>query len=340
MKISELALLVNAKVEGDDSIDIFAVAGIRDASAGEISFIHNKKYAADAAETGASAVIVPHDWDRPCNGTLLRVDDADVAFTKVAMALMPAQPEYKAGVHATAVIGEGVELGEGVHIGPNVVLEAGVKIGARTIVMGNNYIALNSKIGEDCKIYPTVTARENSVIGNRVIIHNGTVVGSDGFGYTVDAAGVRTKIPQIGNVVIGDDVEIGANVTIDRARFGKTVIGKGVKIDNLVQIAHNVVIEEHAVVVSQVGISGSSVIGKHAILAGQVGIAGHLKVGAGSVIGAQSGVSKDVPPKSFMLGSPAWPMSKSSRIFAVMSKLPEMKQRLAELEKKVKELTK
>ena len=158
MKISEIALMINAKVEGDDSAEILAVAGIRDASAGEITFIHNKKYAADAVETGASAVIVPHDWDRPCNGTLLRVDDADVAFTQVAMALMPAQPQYEAGIHSTAVIGEGVELGEGVHIGPNVVLEAGVKIGDRTIIMGNNYIALNSKIGADCKLYPTVTA--------------------------------------------------------------------------------------------------------------------------------------------------------------------------------------
>lgn len=338
MKISEIASMVGALVEGDDSLEISAVAGIRDASAGDISFIHNKKYAADAAETQASAVIVPKEWDRPCNGTLLRVDDADVAFTKVAIALMPPQPEYKPGVDATAVIGDNVTLGEGVYIGPNVIIEAGAVIGDRSVIMGNCYICLNVKIGADCKLYPGVSTRENIVIGDRVIIHNGSVIGSDGFGYTVDEAGVRTKIPQIGIVVIGDDVEIGANVAIDRARFGKTVIGKGVKIDNLVQIAHNVVIEDHAVVVAQVGISGSSVIGRNSILAGQVGIAGHLKVGAGSVIGAQSGVSKDVPPKSFMLGSPAWPMSKSSRIFAVMSKLPELKQRLLDLEKKVKAL--
>jgi UDP-3-O-[3-hydroxymyristoyl] glucosamine N-acyltransferase len=338
MNISEIASMIGAVVEGDSSIEIYAVAGIRDASAGDISFIHNKKYAADAAETQASAVIVPHEWDRPCNGTLLRVDDADVAFTKVAIALMPPQPQYEPGVHPSAVVGKNVTLADGVYIGPNVIIEDGVSIGARSVIMGNVYLALNSKVGEDCKLYPNVSARENTVIGDRVIIHNGTVVGSDGFGYTVDGAGVRTKIPQIGTVVIGDDVEIGANVAIDRARFGKTVIGKGVKIDNLVQIAHNVVIEDHAVIVAQAGISGSSVIGKHAILAGQVGIAGHLKIGAGSVIGAQSGVSKDVPPKSFMLGSPAWPMSKSSRIFAVMSKLPELKQRLIELEKAVKSL--
>lgn len=336
MKISEIASMIDAVVEGDDSLEISAVAGIRDASAGDISFIHNKKYAADAADTQASAVIVPKDWDRPCSATLLRVDDADVAFTKVAIALMPPQPQYEPGVDPTAVVGNKVSFGEDVYVGPNVIIEDGAKIGARSVIMGNCYIGLNTQIGADCKLYPSVCTRENIVIGDRVIIHNGTVVGSDGFGYTVDEEGVRTKIPQIGIVVIGDDVEIGANVAIDRARFGKTVIGKGVKIDNLVQIAHNVVIEDHAVIVAQVGISGSSVIGKHSILAGQVGVAGHLKIGPGSVIGAQSGVSKDVPPKSFMLGSPAWPMSKMSRIYAVMSKLPEMKQRLLDLEKKVK----
>ncbi|MFC1468192.1 UDP-3-O-(3-hydroxymyristoyl)glucosamine N-acyltransferase [Verrucomicrobiota bacterium] len=338
MKISEIASMVGAVVEGDDSVEISAVAGIRDAAAGDISFIHNKKYAADAAETKASAVIVPKDWDRPCNGTLLRVDDADVAFTQVAIALMPPQPEYEPGVDPTAVIGEKVTLGNDVYIGPNVIIEDGAKIGARSIIMGNCYIGLNVKVGEDCQLYPNVSTRENIVIGDRVIIHNGSVIGSDGFGYTVDEQGVRTKIPQIGIVQVGDDVEIGANVAIDRARFGKTVIGKGVKIDNLVQIAHNVVIEDHAVVVAQVGISGSSVIGKHAILAGQVGIAGHLKVGEGAVIGAQSGISKDVPPKSFMFGSPAWPMNKTSRIYAVLGKLPELKKRLLDLEKKVKGL--
>jgi UDP-3-O-[3-hydroxymyristoyl] glucosamine N-acyltransferase len=336
MKISAIAEMISAVVDGDDSIEIVAVAGIRDACEGDITFVHNKKYAADAAETKASAVIVPTDWDRPCNGVLLRVENPDVAFTQIAIALMPQQPEYKPGVAATAVIGDKVELAESVYIGPNVVLEDGVKVGARSVIMGNCYIGLNTVIGEDCKLYPSVSTRENGVIGDRVIIHNGSVIGSDGFGYTVDEAGVRTKIPQIGNVVIGNDVEIGANVAIDRARFGKTVIGNGVKIDNLVQIAHNVVIEDHAVIVAQVGISGSSIIGKHCILAGQAGIAGHLKVGAGSVIGAQSGVSKDVPEKSFLLGSPAWAMSKTARIYGVMSKLPELKQRVIELEKKLK----
>lgn len=338
MNIREIASMIGAVAEGDDTLEISAVAGIRDAAAGDISFIHNKKYAADAAETRASAVIVPTEWDRPCNGTVLRVENPDAAFTQIAIALMPAQPTYEPGIAPTAVIGQDVSLGEGVHIGPNVIIEAGAKIGARSVIMGNCYIGMNAQLGENCKFYPNVSTRENVVIGDRVIIHNGTVIGSDGFGYTVDELGVRSKIPQIGIVVIGDDVEIGANVAIDRARFGKTVIGKGVKIDNLVQIAHNVVIEEHAVVVAQVGISGSSVVGKHSILAGQVGVAGHLKIGDGSVIGAQSGVTKDVEAKSFMLGSPASPMSKMSRIYAVMHKLPELKQRLLALEKRVKGL--
>jgi UDP-3-O-[3-hydroxymyristoyl] glucosamine N-acyltransferase len=185
-----------------------------------------------------------------------------------------------------------------------------------------------------------VSLREYVTVGDRVIVHNGTVLGSDGFGYSVDENGVRTKIAQIGTVEIGNDVEIGANVTIDRARFGVTRIGNGVKIDNLVQIAHNVQIGNHAVIVAQVGISGSSEVGPKAILAGQVGVAGHLKIGAGAIVGAQSGVTKDVPPGGFFLGSPAQPMEKAGRMIAALSRLPGLKTRLTELEVRLRKLEK
>jgi UDP-3-O-[3-hydroxymyristoyl] glucosamine N-acyltransferase len=229
-------------------------------------------------------------------------------------------------------------LGRDVSVGPHCVLESGVKVGDRSILYAGCYLGHGVTIGSDTKLYPHVTVREYCQIGSRNIIHSGTVVGSDGFGYTVDEKGVRTKIPQIGIVVIGDDVEIGANVTVDRARFGKTCIGNGVKIDNLVQIAHNVVIGEHAVIVAQVGIAGSAEIGAHSVLAGQAGVAGHVTVGEWVVVGGQAAVTKDVPPKMFVSGYPAMPHEKATRIHAHVMRLPQLKERVIELEKRLQAL--
>jgi UDP-3-O-[3-hydroxymyristoyl] glucosamine N-acyltransferase len=201
------------------------------------------------------------------------------------------------------------------------------------------YLGHNVSLGADTKLYPQVSLRERVQVGQRCIIHNGTVLGSDGFGYGVDAQGARVKIPQLGTVVIGDDVEIGANVTVDRARFGKTRIGNGVKIDNLVQVGHNAIIGDHSVLISQVGIAGSAVIEHHVIIAGQVGVAGHIVVGAGSVIGAQSGLSKDVAPKSYLLGSPAIPREDFGRMVAHWNHLGDYRKRLMALEKKLEALT-
>jgi len=335
MKLLELAQKIGGSLEGDGQIEVFGVAGICEAEAGEVSFIANPKYAVEAAKTRAAAVIVSEDWTAECSAPLIRTSNPDAAFAKAAMLFYTPVPLPKEGVHPSAVVAEDAEMGEGVRIGPLCVVESGVKIGADTIISAQCYIGHQAQIGKSSKLYPQVSVREAAVIGNRTIIHNGTVVGSDGFGYSVDEKGVRTKVPQVGIVQIGDDVEIGANVTIDRARFGKTKIGNGVKIDNLVQIAHNVVIGDHAVIVAQCAIAGSTTLGEKVIIAGQVGIAGHLTVGAGAILGARATVFKNVPPGEYILGNPGMSAAKYKRQQAGVALLPKLKKRLIALEKKI-----
>jgi UDP-3-O-[3-hydroxymyristoyl] glucosamine N-acyltransferase len=338
MKLSELARQIDGVFDGDGAVEIRGVASLRDAGPGEISFLANPRYAADAVSTGASAVLVSEDWKGDSPAALVRVSNPDAAFAKTAALFYTPVPAAAAGVHPSAVVAPDVELGEGVSVGPLCVIEAGAKIGSGTVISAQCYIGYRAVIGAKSFLYPQVSLRESVTIGCRTIIHNGTVVGSDGFGYSVDSEGVRTKIPQIGTVEIGDDVEIGANVTIDRARFGKTKIGNGVKIDNLVQIAHNVVVGDHAVIVSQVGIAGSTSIGSKAILAGQAGIAGHLRIGAGAIIGPGSGVSKDIPDGVHVLGAPAMPVDKMKRTHAGILLIPKMKERIAALDKRIRNL--
>jgi len=334
MKLSKLAQRIGGTLDGDGTIEIHGVAGIREAAESEVSFLANPKYAPQAAETRASALIVSEDWNAESPAALIRVSNPDAAFAKAAMLFYTPAPLPDEGVHPSAVVADGVELGEGVRVGPLCVIEAGVKVGAGTILSAHCTIGHRVQIGENCRIFPQVSIREFTTIGNRTAIHNGTVLGSDGFGYSVDEKGVRTKVPQIGTVQIGDDVEIGANVAIDRARFGKTKIGNGVKIDNLVQIAHNVVIGEHVVIVAQVAIAGSTTVEEKVIIAGQVGIAGHLTIGAGTVIGARAAVFKDVLPGEYVLGVPAMSASKYKRNQASIMLLPKLKKRLLALEKK------
>ena len=338
MKLLKIAEQLGGILEGDGGIEISAVAGLSEAAKGDISFLSNPKYAAQVATTKASAVIVPNDWDRPAKCALVRVENSDQAFAQAAKLFYEAPPKPAAGVHPSAVVAESAQLGEGVSIGANCTVEEGVVIGANTVVSPNCYIGYKTLIGEDCFLYPLVSTREFAEIGARVIIHNGTVVGSDGFGYAVLDDGLRTKIPQIGKVVIEDDVEIGANVAIDRARFGKTRIGKGTKVDNLVQIAHNVVIGEHSVLCGQAGISGSTTVGSRVIMAGQSGLAGHLQVGDGAIIGAQTGVMKDVPAKEFVMGSPSMPHLQAKKMIANTILLPKLKDRLKKLEEKIERL--
>ncbi|AKJ64427.1 UDP-3-O-(3-hydroxymyristoyl)glucosamine N-acyltransferase [Kiritimatiella glycovorans] len=335
MKIEEIASLIGAEIDGDGSREITGVAGVREAGPRDITFIANKRYAADAETTKAGAVVVGSDWTRTCPATLLRTENPDAAFARVARRFRPELPKPEPGIHPTATVARDAELGEDVHIGPGAVIDPEARVGDRTVVGAQSYIGFRSSVGEDCLIYPQVVIRECVTAGDRVILHSGVVLGCDGFGYAVQEDGSRTKIPQIGRVVIGDDVEIGSNTTVDRARFGVTRIGNGVKIDNLVQIAHNVVIEDHAVIVAQVGISGSSHIGSRAILAGQVGVAGHLRIGEDAIIGAQSGVSKDIDAGAFVFGSPAAPMEKVSRVRALVNRLPNLKSKIEDLEKRL-----
>jgi UDP-3-O-[3-hydroxymyristoyl] glucosamine N-acyltransferase len=337
--VAELARKLGVAFEGDGSSRIKGIADIRVAALGDITFVANPRYASDAAQTKASAVIVAKDWTRPCPApALIRADDPDKVFTQVAGLFAPPPVIPALGIHPTAVIAKDVRLGADVSVGPHCVLEPGVKVGDRTILYAGCYLGHGVTIGSDTKLYPHVTVREYCEIGSRNIIHNGTVIGSDGFGYNVDKQGVRTKIPQIGIVVIGDDVEIGANTTVDRARFGKTRIGNGVKIDNLVQVAHNVVIGDHSVIVAQVGIAGSSEIGAHVTLAAQSGVGGHIVLGDRVIVGARGGVIKDVQAGSFVSGFPARLHEKEMRIHAQVERLPQLKERVAELEKRLQAL--
>ncbi|MDK2857510.1 MAG: UDP-3-O-[3-hydroxymyristoyl] glucosamine N-acyltransferase [Verrucomicrobiota bacterium] len=338
IRLSELAAQIGGRLEGDGDILIRGVGGIHSAGTGEISFLANPRYEAEAAVTGASAVIVSEDWNRECPAALIRVKNPDKAFARAAMLFYTPPPRPVPGVHPSAVVAEDAELGEGVSVGPLCVVEAGVKIGAGTVLMANCCIGYGSVIGTGGLLYPHVSIREFVRIGDRAILHNGTVIGSDGFGYSVDRNGVRTKIPQIGTVEIGNDVEIGANTTIDRARFGKTAIGNGVKIDNLVQIGHNVVIGDHAVIISQVGIAGSTSVGERTILAGQAGISGHLKIGSGVIVGPQSGVTKDLPDGAYVMGGPAMPVAKMKRSHAEIMLIPKLRERVRKLEEKIRKI--
>lgn len=338
--LSELAERLGATLEGDGAIEITAVAGVRDAGPGEIAFVSQSRYAVDAAASKASALIVARDWNKPVSAALLRVDKPEEAFAQIARLFVPPPPIYKPGIHPSAVVDPTARIGREVHIGPHVTVEAGASIGDRSCLLAGVYVGQDVQVGEDCRFYPNVSLREHVRVGHRTVIHNGTVVGSDGFGYQMDQQGIHRKIPQIGIVVVGDDVEIGANVTIDRARFGKTKIGHGVKIDNLVQIAHNVMIGDHALIVAQVGISGSTIIGHHAVLAGQVGVVGHIQIGAGAIIAAQAGILKNVPPGAKMWGTPARSLPEQMEAEANISRLPLLKKRVAELEARLAKLEK
>lgn len=337
MTVAEIAERLGGVFEGDGAAEITGLSGIREARAGDITFLANPRYAAAAAMTGATAIVVNEDWTGPCPCAVIRVKSADKAFAEVASLLGPSAPKHEPGIHPTAVIADDAGLGKDVCIGPYCVLEAGVKVGDRSVLYAGCYLGHATVIGQDCKLYPHVTTREGTKIGDRVVIHNGAVIGSDGFGYYREGD-VLGKIPQVGIVEVGNDVEIGANVTIDRARFGKTVIGNGVKIDNLVQIAHNVRIGENTAMAAQTGISGSTTIGRNVQLGGQAGVAGHLTIGDNSVVGGQAGVTKDVAPNTFVSGYPAMPHDKARKMHAHIMRLPELKKKVEEIEKKLEEM--
>ena len=338
VSLKEIASLVNGEIVGDKDVIITGVSGIKEAKKGEITFVANSKYTSLMTSTNASVIIVSQDVQNGTH-TLLRTNDPYLAFTKVMELWVNGNggsaPET--GIHPTVVVGKDVKFGKNVSIQAYVVLDDKVEIGDNVTIYPGVFIGKKSKIGDETLIYPRVTIRERISIGKRCIIHSGTVIGSDGFGFA-PVKGIHHKIPQIGTVIIEDDVEIGANVAIDRGTIGKTFIGRGTKIDNLVQIAHNVVIGENSIIVAQVGISGTAILEKGVTVAGQAGIAGHLTVGENSTVAARAGVTKDVPPDSCVSGFPAKPHDREKRLKATFQKLPEIAKSVRELQQRIEKL--
>jgi len=329
---TEIAKLVGGEVVGDASAVLKNFAPAERAQSGDVTFAENEDYFARAEQSAATAIIAEKRFSS-VKKILIRVPNARVAFAK-ALALFFPEPKFAAGIHPTAVVAASAQIDPTAHIGPHCVVGECVRIGANSILQAGNFVGDGSKLGADVNLFPNVTLYPRTEIGNRVHIHAGTVIGSDGFGYVLDG-GVHRKVPQIGNVVIGDDVEIGSNVSIDRGALGSTIIGKGTKIDNLVMIAHNVEIGEHCILIAQVGISGSTRLGNYVILAGQVGIAGHLKIGNQVTVAAQSGVMHDIPDGEKWFGTPAQPDRDTKRQLIAIHHLPELLKRVAELEKKL-----
>jgi UDP-3-O-[3-hydroxymyristoyl] glucosamine N-acyltransferase len=329
---AEIAKLVDGEVVGDASAALKSFAPAESAQAGDLTFAENEDYFARAEQSAATAIIADRRFSS-AKKILIRVPNARIAFAK-ALALFFPEPKFAAGIHPTAVIAASASIDPTAHIGPHCAVGERVKLGANSVLQGGNFVGDDSKLGDEVNLFPNVTIYPRTEIGQRVRVHAGTVIGSDGFGYVQDG-GIHRKVPQIGNVVIGDDVEIGANVTIDRGALGSTVIGKGTKIDNLVMIAHNVEIGEGSIVIAQVGISGSTKLGKYVILAGQVGLAGHLKIGNQVTVAAQSGVMTDIPDGEKWFGAPAQPDKDFKRQVIALRKLPDLLKRVAELEKKL-----
>ncbi len=338
MRLSEIARLTGAQLSGHAEGEITGVAPIEQAKPGDLTFLANPRYARFVENTRATAIFVPPgQWKSPA--VLLTVDNPYFAFTQVLQKLFPLALSQPEGVHPTAVLGENVCLGERVSIGAFVVVEDHVTLGEGTTLFPHCFVGRQSQIGRACTIYPNVSIREKTRIGDRVIIHSGTVIGSDGFGFA-PKEGVYHKIPQIGVVVIEDDVEIGANCAIDRAALGETRIGRGTKLDNLIQVAHNVQIGENTVIAAQTGISGSTKIGRQVVIGGQVGFVGHITVGDKAMFGAQAGVTKSVPQGVVFSGYPAREHKHQLRIEASLQKLPDALKHLRELEKRLAELEK
>lgn len=336
--VAELAALCGGRVEGDGAYVIDGAATLDDAGPKDISFLGNPKYAEAAAKSAAGALFIPATAASLATAAKNRilVDDPQYAFSLVLGLIDAARPKSAAGISPKADVHHQAKLGPGVSVGAFSVIERAAGIGEGTVIGPQCFIGENARIGRFCKIYPQVVIRENCVIGDRVIIQAGTIVGGDGFGFSPDRkTGKLRKIPQIGNVVVGDDVELGANVAIDRASVGSTKIGPGTKIDNLVQVAHGVKIGRDCIIVSQAGIAGSTELGNNVVLGGQVGLVGHIKLGDGVQVGAQSGIMADVPAGTVMFGYPARPHRESFKLQALYGRLPELHEALKEIKQKL-----
>ena len=335
----ELAAMTGGELKGKNDIIVTGVSSLKYAKPEDASFLGNKKYKSQLESSKASVIFVPKDYDcKPIEGKAFIVcDNPDHVFTKAVIFFAPEPIRYVPGIHPSAVVSDKAQIMENVHIGPNAVIEEGVVIGKNTVICAGVYVGHFTKIGENTLIYPNVCIRERCLVGNRVIIHPNATVGSDGFGFAPGPKGI-VKIPQTGIVQIDDDVEIGSNCTIDRARFGKTWLKQGVKVDNLVQIAHNVIIGEFSMLISQCGVAGSAELGRGVIVAAKGGVNGHITIGDGAKIAGTSGVVKSVPPGAEVVGTPAEPPREFMERLTLPKKVKKMADRIDELENQLLQL--
>ncbi len=334
--LRELAEFLGAEIKGDPELRVRGIAPVQSASHDQISFLTDSRYRHLLAECRAAALIVSSEF-RDLDFCLLITANPSLALARVATLFYSSSTE-PFEIHPSAIIEKDALLEGEVAVGPFACIGAGSRIGGGTRIGGGCFIGSGVRVGSGCLIDPRVTVMNGCVLGDRVIIHSGTVIGCDGFGYAQDERGKHFKIPQTGIVQIDDDVEIGANVTIDRATFGTTWVKRGAKIDNLVMLAHNVVVGEDAVIVAQVGVSGSTHIGDHVMIAGQAGLVGHLEIGDGAKIGAQAGVMSSVKAGDVVVGSPALPRDEFFRIIANIRRLPRLKEKIKRLSEKVQEI--
>lgn len=334
-----IAAGLGGDIVGNKDVTVSTFAKIEEGHAGALSFMANPKYENYVYTTDSSIVIVNRSWEpkEPVKATLIKVDDAYGSFAKLLELYASYKPRKK-GVHPTAVVAESAKVGEGCYIGAYVVIDEGAEVGEGVSLYPHVYIGDGAKVGAGSTLYSGVKVYEGCKIGQRCVLHSGAVVGSDGFGFAPNAKGEYDKIPQIGIVTIEDDVEIGANTTIDRATMGSTVISKGTKIDNLVQIGHNVVVGSHTVMAGQSAIAGSAKVGSRCMIGGQAGIVGHITVGDGTVVGSRSGVTSSLEAGSQAMGFYAIDASKFRRVNAVYRNLPELQRSVRELKKEIEEL--
>ncbi len=342
----QLASMLGAKLQGDGAHSIAGCAGLEEATAADISFLSNRKYASSLGTTQAGAVILSSidAAQAPATLTVLIAKDPYFAFRQAMVALHGFRKHPPAGISELAVVDPTAVLGEGCCVQPFAVIAAGAKIGARTVIYPHCYVGADAVIGEDCVLYPSVTVYDHCVLGQRVTLHAGCVIGQDGFGYATHKlegeAPRHHKIPQIGNAVIEDDVEMGANCAIDRATLGSTRIGQGTKFSDLIAIGHGASLGKHNLMVAQVGIAGSTDTGDYVVMGGQAGVAGHLSIGTGAQLAAQSGVMTDVPAGEKYGGQPAMPLSQAKRTILALMRLPDLLKEIKDLENRIKELEK
>lgn len=330
----QIADMLNGELVGKPEATVSSLSKIEEGKAGTLSFLANPQYARYIYDTEASVVIVNKDFkpEKPIKATLIKVDDAYGAFAKLLEAYNQMR-HNKTGIHPRAWVSEQAKVGQNVFVGAGSSIEAGVEIGENTKIYQNVSLAENVKIGNNCIIFPGVCIYADCVLGDDVTIHSGSIIGCDGFGFAPGNAEGYHKVAQIGNVIIEDQVEIGANVSIDRATLGSTIIRKGVKLDNLIQIAHNVEIGEHTVIAAQTGIAGSTKIGKNCMIGGQVGIIGHLKIGNGVKIAAQSGIGSNLKDGEIVQGSPAFAVGDYKKSYVYFRKLPMLANEIHQLKK-------